>query len=96
VTGTLVNFKSVGAETSKNRTFEAPPPGPGLDTVMEAVLAVAIFDAGTIAVNCELLTKVVVSAVPFQLIDEPETKPVPFTVSVKLAPPGEVAVGTNG
>ena len=96
VTGTLVNFKSVGAETSKNRTLDVPPPGLGLDTVMKAVDAEAIFAAGTVAVSCELLTNVVVKAVPFQLITDPGTNPVPFIVSLKLGPPGGVAVGTSG
>jgi len=91
-----VKCKVVGAETEKNRRFEVPPPGLGLDTVIEAVPAVAMFEAGTVAVNCELLTKVVLSGVPFQLTTDPETNPVPLTVSVKLDPPGGVAVGTSG
>jgi hypothetical protein len=91
-----VNCNVVGAETAKYRTFELPPPGGGFDTVMEAVLAVAMFEAGTVAVNCELLTNVVVSAVPFHSTTDPETNPVPFTVSLKLWPPGAVAVGTRG
>jgi hypothetical protein len=94
--GKLVNWRVVGAETAKNTTFEVPPPVLGLDTVIEAVLAVAMFEAGTVAVNCELLTKVVLRGVPFQSTADPETNPVPFTVSVKLGPPGAVAVGTSG
>jgi len=54
-----------------------------------------MFEAGTVAVNCELLTKLVLSGVPFQLITDPETNPVPFIVSVKPAPPGAMAVGTS-
>jgi len=96
VRGRLVNCKLVGAETEKNSRFEVPPPRLGLETVIDAVLAVAMFAAGTVAVNCELLTNVVASAVPFQLTTDPETNPVPFTVSVKLGPPGAVAVGTSG
>jgi hypothetical protein len=91
-----VNCKVVGAETEKNWRFEIPPPGLGFDTVIEAVLALAMFAAGTAAVSCELFTKIVVSGVPFQLIVDLETKPVPFTVSVKLDPPGAMAVGTSG
>src|SRR2546428_113092 len=39
------------------------------------------------AVNWAALTKVVVRAAPFQRTVEPLVKPVPFTVSVKAAPP---------
>ena len=66
-----MNCRAVGSETAKNSTLEMPPPGPGLDTVIEAVLAVAMFDAGTVAFNCELLTRVVLSADRFQLIVAP-------------------------
>jgi hypothetical protein len=58
--------------------------------------AESIFEAGTVAVDCELLTKVVLSGVLFQLTTDVEANPVPFTVSVKPGPPGAVAVGTNG
>jgi hypothetical protein len=56
----------------------------------------AMFEAGTVAVSCELLTKTVVRAVPFQLTTELETNSVPLTVRVKLGPPGAVIVGTSG
>jgi len=94
--GKLVNWSVVGAETPKNRTFDVPPPGVGFETVTEAVAAVAIFEAGTAAVTCELLTKVVVRGVPFQFTNDPETNPTPFTFSMKLGPPGAVTVGTSG
>src|ERR1700674_323979 len=53
-------------------------------------------DAGTVAVNCELVTKVVASAVPFQFTTELETNSVPLTVSVKPDPPGAAVMGTSG
>jgi hypothetical protein len=53
-------------------------------------------EVGTVVLSSELLMKVVASAVAFQLITDPDTKPVPWTVSVKLGPPGAVAVGTVG
>lgn len=49
-----------------------------------------------VAVNCELFTKVVARALPFQFTTDPDTKPVPFTVSVNPAPPGATASGTRG
>jgi hypothetical protein len=63
---------------------------------MEAVWAVAMFSAGTVAANRELLMNVVARCVLFQLTTDPDTNPVPFTVNVKLGPPGAVAVGTRG
>src|SRR5436309_167463 len=48
------------------------------------------------AVTCEPFTNVVARALPFQFSTDPETKPVPFTVSVNPAPPGAMASGTKG
>ena len=73
----------MGTVTSKNAVFEVPPPGAGLNTVTEPEPAAARSGAVIAAVSCVLLTKVVVRAVPFQFTMEPETNPVPFTVSVK-------------
>jgi hypothetical protein len=39
----------------KVRVFDVPPPGEGFSTVTEAVPAVAMSAAGTVAVNCVLL-----------------------------------------
>src|SRR5271157_44730 len=82
--------------TLKRTPLDVPPPGPGLTTVTAAVLAAAISEARIFAVSCEPLTKVVVRALPFQFTTEPETKPVPFTVSVKATPPGAAVSGTSG
>jgi hypothetical protein len=73
--------------------FDVPPPGAGFTTVMDAVPALAIRAAGTVAVSCVALTYVVVSGLPFQFTVEPETKLVPFTVSVNCAPPAVAEVG---
>jgi hypothetical protein len=73
--------------------FDVPPPGAGFTTVTDAVPALAIRAAGTVAVSCVALTYVVVSAVPFQFTVEPETKLVPFTVNVNCAPPAVAEVG---
>ena len=86
----------VGLVMLRNSGFEVPPPGAGLDTVTEAVFAVAMFVVGTEAVSWELLTKVVTSAMPFQFTVAPETNWVPFTVSVNPGPPGTTAEGTSG
>ena len=82
--------------TSKKTTFELPPPGAGLTTVTEAVVAAEISEAGMAAVTLDLLTNVVARALPFHSTTAPETNPVPFTVSVKPAPPRATAVGLSG
>jgi len=58
---------------------------PELDTVIEAVPADSISEAGMMSVNCVELTNVVLRADPFQLTTDaftPFTKFVPFTVRV--------------
>src|SRR5438876_3601645 len=85
-----------GSLIGKKIILEMPPPGPGLTIVTVAVLALAMSEVKTLAVNCELLTNVVARALPFQFTTDPETKPVPFTVSVNPAPPGATASGTSG
>ena len=73
--------------------FDVPPHG--VTTVSDAVPAVAMRTAGTVAVSCVVETNVVANAVPFQFTVEPETKLVPFTVSVNCGPPAVVQVGLS-
>ena len=68
-------------------------PPQGFATVIEAVPAVAIREAGTVAVSCVEETNVVASAVPFQFTVEVETKFLPFTVKVNCGPPTAAQVG---
>jgi len=56
---------------------------PELDTVIDAVPAEAISEAGMVAVSCVELTNVVARGELFQSTTEPFTKFVPFTVRVK-------------
>ena len=87
---------SVGPETAlivNDRLPDVPPPGAGLVTVTVAVPAVAISAAVIAAVNCVALTKVVVLAAPLNFTTDVDTKPVPFTVRVKAAPPAVALVG---
>ena len=72
--------------------FDIPPHG--VTTVTEAVPAVAIKEAGTVAVSC-VAEPDVVSGLPFQFTVEPEAKLVPFTVSVNCGPPAAVQVGLS-
>jgi hypothetical protein len=73
--------------------LDVPPHG--VTTVIEAVPAVAMREAGTVAVSCVAETKTVASGLPFQFTVEPETKLVPFTVSVDCGPPATVQFGLS-
>jgi hypothetical protein len=85
----------VDVVVAKDNASEVPPPGAGLTTVMLAVPALAMSEAGTAADTCEALTGVVGSAVLFQCTTDADTKLLPFTVSVKDAPPAGVLAGTS-
>ena len=71
--------------------LEAGPDG--LAKVICADPGCAVSVAGTPAVTCVPLTKVVVSAVPFNDTTAPDTKPVPFTVNVNAGPPAVTVAG---
>jgi hypothetical protein len=72
----------VGVVTVKDAGFDIPPPGAGLVTVTEAVLADAMSESGTVAFSCSKFTNRVLKGVPFQFTTEFDTNPVPFTVIV--------------
>jgi len=74
---------------------DVAPAHVGFTTVIEAVPAVAMRAAGTMAVSCVAETNVVASGLPFQLTVEPETKLVPFTVNVNCTPPAGAHVGLS-
>jgi hypothetical protein len=86
----------VGLVTVKGTAFDVPPPGAGLETVTEAVLAEARAEAGTSATSWWTFTNAVLSGVPFQFTTEVGTNPVPFTVSVRPGEPGAAASGRSG
>ena len=67
----------------------------GVNTVTEAVPAVAISAAVIDAVNCVELTNVVVRLLPFHCATEVLMKLVPFKVSVNAAPPAVAEFGTS-
>jgi hypothetical protein len=67
----------------------------GFVTVIEAVPAVAIREAGTVAVSCVEETNVVVNAVAFHFTVEVETKFVPFTAKVNCGPPAVAQAGLS-
>jgi hypothetical protein len=73
---------------------DVAPEHVGFTTVIEAVPALAMRMAGTVAVTCVEETNDVVSGEPFQFTVEVETKFVPFTVNVNCGPPGATQVGS--
>jgi hypothetical protein len=75
------------------RAFDVPPHG--VTAVIEAVPAVAMRAAGTVAVSWVEEINVVASGLPFQFTAEPETKLVPLIVSVNCAPPAVAQVGLS-
>ncbi|MGA2723439.1 MAG: hypothetical protein ABSG79_13635 [Bryobacteraceae bacterium] len=77
--------------TVNTAVFEVTPPGS--TTAILTVPAEAIRPASTDAVNCVALTNVVGSVVPLHCTTAPETNPLPFTVSVKAAPPAGATFG---
>lgn len=88
LSGESVPIVGTGLFTVNDTGFDVPPPGVVLVTVMLNVPAVAISAAGISAFNCVGLTNVVGRAVPSKSTTEPETNPVPDTVSVIPGPPG--------
>jgi hypothetical protein len=77
----------------RDRFADVPPPGVGLVTVTVAVPAVAMSAAVIAAVSCVALTNVLVLAALLNFTTDVDTKPVPFTVRVKAAPPAVALVG---
>ncbi len=74
--------------------FDVPPPGAGVNTVIDALPLVAMSAAVIDAVNCVAEPKVVVRLLPLmRTTDEPFTKPVPLTVNEKAAPPAVTEAG---
>ena len=74
---------------------DVPPPGAGLVTVTGKLPTAAMSAGVTAAVSCVALTNVVALAAPLKFTTELETKPVPFTVNVKAAPPTVALVGES-
>src|SRR5207253_2979984 len=90
----VVGTGFAGVEIVNVWAFEVPPPGAGLNTVTDAVPAVARSVAGMDAVSCDAETNFVVRLAPFhRTTDEPATKFVPFTVNVNAATPTEADIG---
>ena len=70
---------------------DAPPEG--VLTVTDTEPALETNPEFIVAVKLVLLTKLVVSAVPFQLITDDETNPLPFTVNKNEEAPAVTLVG---
>ena len=78
--------QDIGCSTTRRRieTLTYAVPGP---TMSEARIA---------AISCDAFVTIVARGFPFQFTTDPETKPLPFTVSVNPCPPGATASSTSG
>lgn len=77
--------------TTKVSEFDVVPPG--VPTLTAALPLPAIAFAGTDAVSCVELPKLLVRATPFHNTTSPEAKLLPLTVSVKPGPPAIALAG---
>ncbi len=91
--GALAKITGTGLLMGSVAGAEVPPPGVGFATVTCTVAPLLMEFAATEACSCVLLTKVVVSAVPFHITTDEDTKPEPFTVRVVAEVPAARDVG---
>jgi hypothetical protein len=82
-----------GLFTSNITAVDVPPPGVGFCAAIWLCKPPVKSVAGSVAFNSVALTKVVVSAVPFQVIAVEEKNPVPVTSSVVSADPTGTLAG---
>src|ERR1017187_10019285 len=80
----------VGRTMVKARALDGPP---SLSTVTVAVPLAAMRAAGTLAVNWEALTNLVMRGAPFHCTVEVVPNPAPARVRVKAVPPGAAELG---
>lgn len=83
----------VGTGNVMVKVTELDPCPDGLARLICADPGCAIAEAGTVAVTCVALPKVVLKGVPFNDTTAPETKPVPFTVRINAALPAFTVAG---
>ncbi len=91
--GETLEMYGVGLLMVKVRGLDAPPQDDGLETVMLAVPAVAMSEAGMEAYRYVLPPTVVDRGLPFHRTCAPGTKFVPYTTRVKAWPPAVVELG---
>jgi hypothetical protein len=91
--GVILVKVGCGLLTVRVTAVDVPPPGEGLNTVTEMVPAEAMSLAGIAAVSWVLLLNVVLRFEPFTRTTDPDTKLVPFTVSVNAALPAVTVLG---
>src|SRR4051812_24296961 len=89
----IVGAPGTVAATLNTLPLEMPPPPPGLNTVAEAVPALARSLARIVAVSDVASTNVVARSEPFQRTTAPAAKLEPLRFSVKLPPPAVAEFG---
>lgn len=93
VDGEMFEIEGTGFLTVNVTAGEVPPPGAAVKTVIDNEAPTATSDAGIAAVNCVLLTKLVVRLAPLTRTTEPLMKLLPLTVSVNPALPASALLG---
>ena len=93
VLGEILEIEGTGLVTVSVTAADVPPPGAGVKTVIDSSAPTARSDAGRVAVNCVLLTNVVVRFEPLTCITDPWMKLLPLTVSVSPFVPAETLFG---
>src|SRR5262245_41450786 len=85
----------VGLLRANEALPEVPPPVPALVTDTFTAPDDAISEAFTVVVSWVEFTSVAARFTPLKFTDDAELKLVPFTVSVKVAPPTVAELGDN-
>src|SRR5207253_156000 len=88
--GEMLESEGTGLLTVRVTAEEVPPPGAGLETVMDRLAPAVKSDAGIDAVNSVALTNVVARPAPLTRTTELETKLLPVRVSVNPGLPAEL------
>ena len=91
--GEMLEIEGTGLVTVRMTAAEVPPPGEGVETVMDNKAPAARSDAGRLAFNCVLPTNVVVRLDPLTCITEPLMKLLPVTVNVVPFVPAATLLG---
>src|SRR6185295_14736074 len=90
-----VSSGTPGTVMKKSASFDVPPPGGAVKTVILAVPTAARSLAGMVASRTVLLRKLVGRSAPFQRTTDAGTNFVPVTVKVKAAPPAAALAGAS-
>jgi hypothetical protein len=93
--GEMPAMMGVGLTMLNGNAADWPPWGAGFATVTWATDPAASAEAGSVALSSDELTKVAWSAIPFHVIAEEGTKPVPVRMRVWVGEPAGTDAGSR-